>query len=452
MTALPDGFLVAWYGDDFTGSAATMEVLQFAGLPSVLFLDIPTPAQLARFPDARAIGIASTARAHGPAWMDRNLPPAFGFLRDTGAPIVHYKVCSTLDSAPHVGSIGKAIDIGAPIVGGPWVPCLIAAPEMRRYQAFGHLFAGAPDGVFRLDRHPVMARHPVTPMQESDVARHLGQQTGRRFGMITLEDLNRDAAACLQRETENSAEVICLDSMTRAHMSACGGLIWPQTGRQIFCVGSQGIEFALVAHWQDAGLIDPPPAAGSAGPVGQMLAVSGSVSPVTRGQIDWAQNNGFEPISLDAATVVTSSPGEEERVIDAARTALTQGRDPLIFSARGPDDPAVQAMRAAANRAQVPEDVANARIGSALGRILARLLRETGIRRAVISGGDTSGHAARQLDLFAFTALAPTTPGAALLAAHSDDAALAGLQLALKGGQMGSEDYFGWIKRGGGAA
>ena len=53
MTALPDGLpdglLVAWYGDDFTGSAAVMEVLTFAGLPSVLFLDLPTPEQLARF-------------------------------------------------------------------------------------------------------------------------------------------------------------------------------------------------------------------------------------------------------------------------------------------------------------------------------------------------------------------------------------------------------------------
>jgi uncharacterized protein YgbK (DUF1537 family) len=39
-----------------------------------------------------------------------------------------------------------------------------------------------------------------------------------------------------------------------------------------------------------------------------------------------------------------------------------------------------------------------------------------------------------------------------LLEAHSNNPALSGLQLALKGGQMGSRDYFGWIKRGGGTA
>ena len=70
----------------------------------------------------------------------------------------------------------------------------------------------------------------------------------------------------------------------------------------------------------------------------------------------------------------------------------------------------------------------------------------------MISGGDTSGHAMQALDIFALTALAPTVPGAALLRAHSDDARLDGLQLALKGGQMGSRDFLGWIKRGGGTA
>lgn len=45
------------------------------------------------------------------------------------------------------------------------------------------------------------------------------------------------------------------------------------------------------------------------------------------------------------------------------------------------------------------------------------------------------GHnASRQLGLFAFTALAPTIPGAALLTAHSEVPGLDGLQLALKGG------------------
>ena len=120
-----------------------MEVTAFAGLPTVLFLNPPTPEQLAQFADRRVIGIAGIARSQSPAWMDRHLPPVFELLRSLGAPITHYKVCSTFDSAPHVGSIGRAIDIGAPILGGAWQPVVVGDPGMGRYQAFGYLFAVA---------------------------------------------------------------------------------------------------------------------------------------------------------------------------------------------------------------------------------------------------------------------------------------------------------------------
>ena len=449
---LPDGPLVAWYGDDFTGSAAVMEVLEFAGLKSALFLDIPTPAQLARFKGLRGIGIASTARTHRPEWMEEHLPAPLEFLRDTGAPVVHYKICSTLDSSPEVGSAGKAIDIGTPIIGGAWVPCLLAAPIMRRYQAFGNLFAGAGQGVYRLDRHPVMSRHPVTPMEEADVALHISKQTHRAFGLITIEDLACDPKQALMRAIDTGSEVISLDAMTDAELTQVGGLIWENRGEQLFAVGSQGIEYALVGHWRAESLIPSEDRTTGVGPADRMLAVSGSVSAVTKEQIDWAGTHGFAPIALDAASVVMGSEAAEDQAVRSAHVALSKGLDPLIYSARGPDDPAITATHEARERAGVSKEVANARIGAALGRCLSRLIRETGIRRAVISGGDTSGHASRELGLYAFTALAPTIPAAALLAAHTEDPALAGLQLALKGGQMGSADYFGWIKRGGGAA
>ena len=132
LQAFPEGPLVAWYGDDFTGSAAVMEVLSFAGLPSVLFLDVPTSAQRARFTGVRGLGIAGTARSQTPEWMSQNLPPVFEYLRSIEAPITHYKICSTLDSAPGIGSIGKAIDLAQPILNSVWIPFYVAAPPLRR--------------------------------------------------------------------------------------------------------------------------------------------------------------------------------------------------------------------------------------------------------------------------------------------------------------------------------
>ncbi|MCC5965055.1 MAG: four-carbon acid sugar kinase family protein [Natronohydrobacter sp.] len=447
---LPEGLLLAAYGDDFTGSSAILEVLTFAGLPSALFLDLPRPDQLARFSGLRGIVVAGTARSHGPDWMDAHLPRIFDGLARMGAPLIHYKVCSTLDSAPHMGSIGRATEIALRQLETPLVPVLLAAPAIRRYQCFGHLFAAAPGGVFRLDRHPVMACHPVTPMHESDVAAHLRLQTELPIAVLDLEALQNNPAAELETLKRQGARMVCLDTLDEAHLARCGQLVWGMRGNGAFCVGSQGIEYALVAHWRAIGAlpdIDPPSGIGrSAG----MMTVSGSVSPVTEAQIDWASAHGFEAIALDPATLLDDASGQAENaVVAACLDAVSRGADPLVHTAHGPADPSIARLAQMRARIGMDEETANGRIGAALGRVLAQVIRKARLSRAVISGGDTSGHATRQCDIFALTALAPTTPGAAILRAWSEHPAFDGLELALKGGQMGSVDYFGRIRDGG---
>lgn len=445
--------LVTWFGDDFTGSAAVMEVLAFAGLPSVLFTDIPSAGMLARFADCRGIGIASTARSHGPGWMQENLPAPLHFLHGLGAPILHYKICSTFDSAPLTGSIGQAIEIGLGIRHMAAVPLLTAAPAMRRYQAFGNLFAATLDDVYRLDRHPVMAHHPVTPMAEADLLRHLSAQTDLPCGLIDLEALGGDPQIRLKRLIAEGVRILSLDSIDAASEAAAGRLIWENRDMLGFVAGSQGVEYALVRHWQDSGMLAQASAVQGAGRVERIAAVSGSVSPVTAHQLDWAKRNGFALLAFDASAVCKGEKilaAEETRLIEAAVQAAESGASPLVHSATDHDGPEIARFRSALARGGVDPETANRRIGEALGRILDAVLRKTGIRRAVISGGDTSGHGMRQLSLSALVAKAPTIPGAALCTAYGDGPH-DGLEIALKGGQMGSEDYFGWIRDGGGA-
>lgn len=444
--------LISWFGDDFTGAAAVMEVLAFAGVDTVLFADTPSPELLERFSGCGAIGIASTARAEGPDWMDAHLPETFSFLRQTGAPLLHYKVCSTFDSAPHVGSIGRAAEIGLDVTGARVIPMLTAAPQMRRYQAFGHLFAGTFDGVFRLDRHPVMSRHPVTPMQEADLLRHISTQTDLKGGLIDLEALWSDAQARLDSLLQGGAQLLSIDGMEERSELAAGRLIWENRQALPFVIGSQGVEYALVRHWQDQGIIPPALPQTSPGKVDQIAVVSGSVSPSTAQQIAWAEKNGFEVIRFDAAAIIrdpSCTGAIVSEAVSAGLGAVSQGHSPLICSATGPDDPAVTKAREAAANTGTPMDDANKAIGMGLGQVLDGILQACDIRRAVISGGDTSGHGMRALGLQALQALAPTIPGASLCVGYGGDRH-DGLQIALKGGQMGSMDFFGWIREGGG--
>jgi 3-oxoisoapionate kinase len=425
MTLAPlptDRPVLAFYGDDFTGSAATMDVLSLAGLETVLFLEPPTREALARFPGVRAVGLAGDARTRSPAWMRAELPGIFARLRRLGAPILHYKVCSTLDSAPHVGSIGTAAEIG--LAAGGTAPLVVASPDIGRWQAFGTLFARAGDGaVYRLDRHPTMSAHPVTPMDEADVRRHLARQTGLRIGLVDLVDLKAGRGPARFAEARRAGGIVALDVVDEETLAAAGELLWDVGG---FVIGSQGVENALVAAWRKARLIGPAPRPRPFGSVERIAVVSGSCSPVTGSQIDAAEAAGFAVVALDP-----HAP-DWEGAAAAARATLAAGRSPIVATARGRND----------------ADFADAdgRLGTGLGRLLDRLVGEAGLTRAVIAGGDTSSHGARALGLVALTTEAPIEPGASLLRGHRADGTT--LEIVLKGGQMGGPDLFVRIRDG----
>src|SRR4051812_2549351 len=117
--------LLSFVGDDFTGSTDAMESLARNGLRTVLFTAPPTREQLSRYPDLQAFGVAGMTRSMAPDQMERVLRPVFESLREIGAPIVHYKVCSTFDSSPTIGSIGRVIDVGLDIFCTRCMPLLV---------------------------------------------------------------------------------------------------------------------------------------------------------------------------------------------------------------------------------------------------------------------------------------------------------------------------------------
>jgi 3-oxoisoapionate kinase len=144
--------LYTFYGDDFTGSTDVLEALGLHGVPAVLFTHLPDERDLLAFPECRAIGIAGESRSRDPKWMTENLPHIFARMRALGAPVNHYKVCSTFDSAPEVGSIGQAMELGRAALGAEFVPVVVAAPHLGRSVIFGNLFAAAEGVVYRIDR------------------------------------------------------------------------------------------------------------------------------------------------------------------------------------------------------------------------------------------------------------------------------------------------------------
>lgn len=449
--------LLAYYGDDFTGSTDALDFLSRAGIKTVLFMEPPTPAQLARYKGLQAIGVAGLTRSMSPADMETVLKPAFTALKALGAPHVHYKVCSTFDSSPTIGSIGRAMDVGADVFQSPFIPLLVAAPALGRYCFFGNLFArmgiGSQGQVYRLDRHPSMSCHPVTPANESDLRVHLSKQTNKKVGLLDVLQINQlfeQAQQALQKIIDDGAEVVLFDGLDQEHLKQIGQLIdtYADAAQPLFSVGSSGVEMALGSYWQIQDIVTPALSWYNAGRAKNILVLSGSCSPITSRQIATALNNGFEGVAVDTTALAAGADLDTviEQYINQVSTYISEGKSVIIHTSTGGDDSRV----AAANDLFVSQGLDRQAIssktaqlyGTALGRIADAVIAKTSLKRLVVAGGDTSSYAARALGIEAVEMIAPVTPGAPLCKAYAPGRAVDGLEVNIKGGQVGDDHYF----------
>jgi 3-oxoisoapionate kinase len=451
--------LISYYGDDFTGSTDTMEALTRFGVRTALFLDPPTPERLAQFGDLQAVGVAGVSRTMSPAEMDEQLPAIFEALKRLGSPIVHYKLCSTFDSSPEIGSIGRAIDIGQRIFESPFVPLLVATPRLGRYCVFGNLFArsGPESDVFRLDRHPTMRQHPITPMNESDLRLHLSRQTSKSIGLFDILQYTTDEGelhARLQKVLASRAEIVLLDALYPEHLLPIGSLLWNRIReRQLLAFGSSAVENALVEYWQARGMIDGRKPDAKLGAVDQLLALSGSCSPVTARQIEAALNAGFAEVPLQPDDLINPNTSEAaiHKAADEAWRLLGEGRSVIVHSARGPDDPRIEATNRQLARMGYSEGAIKLSsgdlLGAKLGAIGRKALEHYSLRRVAVAGGDTSSYVMRTLGIEALEVKAPFAPAMPFCHAHAPDTALDGLEMIFKGGQTGTVDFFNNVRQ-----
>lgn len=423
--------LLGWYGDDFTGATDTLAALAKAGRRALLFLDRPYAARLASVGPLDAVGIAGASRTLDPVAMRAALEPVGRFFAALGVRVMHYKCCSTFDSASHVGSIGVAAETLRPFFANPFLPVVGGQPNIGRYCLFSTLFAAAGTGgtVHRLDRHPTMTTHPVTPMTEADLRRHLAAQGLAGMAALHYPDYDLDDAALdarLDRLLETAPSAVLLDIGRGADLATAGRLIWRHAQRSpLLAVGPSSVAQALTAHW-DAESTTPihaeTPLAAADGPV---FVMAGSLSPVTRRQIE--ASSSFDRIQADAGRLCGDS-AYRERLLAEVAAGLRAGRHTLVWTA--------PTNATAADTAQAAD------VAAATADFVAAVLRAVPLRRVGIAGGDTSSKAVLAMGCWGLSYRCALAPGVTVSRTHGDDSATDGIELMLKGGQMGADDLF----------
>ncbi len=460
---------LAWYGDDFTGASDTLAAVAGAGLRTLLFSRVPTPSQFARAGNLEALGIAGTARALAPAAMREELAPVASWFESLNAPITHYKCCSTFDSAPGVGNLALGLQALRTPAHQHWVPVIGGQPSLGRFCAFATLFASASAGgeVHRIDRHPTMSRHPVTPMHEADLRRHLALQGLTDMAHIDLRLLDDGSDAALEAALERAADAVAdplshpdcgaraarpqaleerawphqrgstggpravlFDATRHEHLARIGRVLWQRAKRQpLLALGASSVAQALVAQWQAEGL-GPAAPVQVAPAVGPVFVLVGSLSPVSAAQADHA-TGFYDTVEVPVPSLVESDACLQG-LADRCAAQLRQGR-PVLARTSAPDGSPTSPME----------------VARACGRLLARVLEGAPhVRRIGVAGGDTSSFALRELNPWALRWAGPLVPGLALMRLCSDEPRHDGLELILKGGQIGGPDVFERLLKG----
>jgi uncharacterized protein YgbK (DUF1537 family) len=439
---------LAYYGDDFTGSTDTLAAVVAAGWRAALFLDVPDAEDLARFGPLDCVGVAGTARAMSAAEMDHALPRVFRGLADTGAAALHYKTCSTFDSAPHIGSIGHAVSLLRQTVAARPVFIVGGQPNLGRYCAFANLYARAgQDGpLYRIDRHPTMSRHPVTPMDEADLRLHLARQGLAGIASFDVEMLEQAAGPCAQqldRLIEAGADTILFDVARPAHLERIGSLLWQrqrQAAGPLVLAGPTSVAQALLAADQvdaeargSAAAALPgtlPDAARRDRPaVHQTFIVAGSRSSVTAAQIGAAEQAGFLSIALDPDAMARGDGAYVQRMVQGIVLGLRDGRS-------------VVAHTTLADAGGLEQAGYTRALATSCGLLMSRVLQQHPLERVGLAGGDTSSLAVQSWGARALTFSYALSAGVAVCRVHAPGHPTDGVELMLKGGQMGPPSLF----------
>jgi hypothetical protein len=194
--------------------------------------------------------------------------------------------------------------------------------------------------------------------------------------------------------------IVSIDVLDGETLAAAGPLFWQQRGQGLFGASSSGLQYALAAHWRIGALAQRGPAACRAD-------LAGGAGGVDRRRGQRQLLAGLSPAARTTAPCAVSTP--------ASRA--------LGSPVRGPRS----RWRAAWPRSCAP---------------LARVP----LQHVVVADGDSAGEVASLLDIAALSVIAGLAPGAPLCRALSERPERPerdGLQIVLKGDQMGSASFFG---------
>jgi uncharacterized protein YgbK (DUF1537 family) len=408
--------------DDYTGASDLANTLTRCGLRTVQTIGVPSDNL--DLPDVDAVVVSLKSRSIEASLAVSRSRAAEKWLRGRGAGHLLFKICSTFDSTD-AGNIGPVMDALRADCGEKIVLVTPAFPETGRTIYMGNLFVGS----VPLNESP-LKDHPLNPMHDSNLVRVLARQSKTKVGLVSLADIARGADAVRARLADlagKGAGAAIVDAVFDRDLETIGAVALDHR----LSVGASGLGLGVARALVASGRVaSNAPNAISDTPVGGPAAcLAGSCSQATLQQIDNAEQV-MPVLHLDPEQVIAGRD-EARRALAWARERL-RGSPVLIASSSTPD-------QVAALQARHGRDAAGHAIEQAMADIAEGLV-QSGVRRLVVAGGETSGAVVDRLGIPGFLVGAEIAAGVPVLRAVG--AADGAMLLALKSGNFGGPEFF----------
>lgn len=411
--------LLGAIADDLTGATDLALMLSREGMRTIQTVGVP-PADF-DLSDVDAVVVALKSRTNPADVAVAMSLEALRWLKTAGARQIIFKYCSTFDSTPK-GNIGPVTDALARELGTDLTIVCPAFPANRRTIYKGHLFVAD-----QLLSDSPMRHHPLTPMTDSSLVRLMAEQSKLQVGLVSHENVAKGAEsvrAAFDEARRRGDGVVVVDAITDQDLRVIGEAV----AEFPLITGGSGIAIGLPENFRRAGLLQRDITAGQfQAPDGRAAILAGSCSEATRGQIKAAIEAGMPTLKLDPVDIAQGRMDVDE----AIRWALAQEGVPLIYSSADPKD--VLAAQESLGQEKAGEIVEQFLAKTAIG------LRENGVRRLIVAGGETSGAVVGALAPSALFIGREIDPGVPWTLTMGDGAPMA---LALKSGNFGTADFF----------
>lgn len=409
--------LLGCIADDFTGATDLAGTLVREGMRTVQMIGVPSGPP----PEVDAIVVALKSRTTPAKDAIAQSLAALEWLHAAGCRQFFFKYCSTFDSTEegNIGPVGEAL-LGA--LDSDFTVACPAFPRNQRTICKGYLFVGDV-----LLNESGMQDHPLNPMTDANLVRVLGRQTEGSVGLVDYATVRQGAAATRQAFSllrSGGTRFAIVDALDDTDLRTIG----EACADMPLITGGSGIAVGLPDNFRRKGLLESSePADNLPDIAGHAAVLAGSCSRATRQQVEIMARDHpalrIDPMELAGDDMAVA------RALDWAAPKLA-GRPVLIYASADPDD---------VRKAQdiLGQERAGTLVENAMAEI-ARGLVDTGVRRLIVAGGETSGAVVGGLGITGLRIGPEIDPGVPWTASLGEMPLL----LALKSGNFGAPDFF----------